>query len=91
MERKKLLSLIKRDEGLKLDFKLKLDLSYETGKKELTKDICAIANSNGQRGYIIVGIQDKTKNIIGIKKDEMFKEEQIQQIIINTFQQFLLN
>lgn len=81
MDRKKLLSLIKRDEGLKLDFKLKLDLSNESGKKELAKDICAIANSSGQRGYIVVGIQDKTKNIIGIKKDDMFKEEQIQQII----------
>ena len=81
MEKKKILSLIKRDEGLKLDFKLKLDLSNESGKKELAKDICAIANSSGQRGYIVVGIQDKTKKIIGIKEDEMFKEEQVQQII----------
>ena len=81
MDSKKVLSLIKRNEGLKLDFKLKLDLSNETGKRELTKDICAIANSNGKRGYIVVGIQDKTKKIIGITEDDMFKEEQIQQII----------
>lgn len=81
MEKKKLLSLIRRDEGLKLDFKLKLDLSNEAGKKELTKDICAIANSSGQRGYIVVGIQDKTKKIIGMKEEDMFKEEQVQQII----------
>ncbi|WP_278246598.1 hypothetical protein [Clostridium butyricum] len=32
--------------------KLKLDLSNETRKKELAKDICAKANSNDQRGYI---------------------------------------
>jgi predicted HTH transcriptional regulator len=81
MDIKKLRSLIKKEEGLKLDFKLKLDLSTETGKKELAKDICAIANSNGQRGYIIVGIQDKTKKIIGIQSEDMFKEERIQQII----------
>ena len=81
MDIKKLRSLIKNEEGLKLDFKLKLDLSTETGKKELAKDICAIANSNGQRGYIIVGIQDKTKKIIGIQSEDMFKEERIQQII----------
>lgn len=81
MEKKKVLSLIKRDEGLKLDFKLKLDVSNESGKKELAKDICAIANSSGQRGYIVVGIEDKTKKIIGIKKEDMFKEEQVQQII----------
>ena len=81
MDSKKLLSLIRREEGTKLDFKLKLELFCETGKKELTKDICAIANSGGGRGYIIVGVEDKTKNIIGIQENDMFKEEQIQQII----------
>ncbi|MDR3596066.1 RNA-binding domain-containing protein [Clostridium sp.] len=81
MDSKKLLSLIRKDEGIKLDFKLKLELYYETGKKELTKDICAIANSNGGRGYIIVGIEDKTKEIIGIEENDIFQEEQIQQIV----------
>ncbi|MFT8350677.1 helix-turn-helix domain-containing protein [Clostridium saccharoperbutylacetonicum] len=81
MDSKKLLSLIKKDEGIKLDFKLKLELYYETGKKELTKDVCAIANSNGGRGYIIVGIEDKTKKIVGLEDEDLFKEEQIQQII----------
>ena len=81
MDSKKLLSLIKREEGTKLDFKLRLELQYETGKKELTKDICAIANSSGGRGYIVVGIEDKSKKIIGLQEDDMFKEEQIQQIV----------
>lgn len=81
MDLKKLNSILKKEEGPKLDFKLRLELWNETGKKELSKDVCAIANSKGGRGYIIVGIQDKTKNILGIKKEEMFKEEQIQQII----------
>lgn len=81
MDSKKILSLIRKDEGIKLDFKLKLELYYETGKKELTKDICAIANSSGGRGYIIVGIEDKTKKIIGIEENDLFQEEQIQQIV----------
>lgn len=81
MDSKRLLSLIKKDEGTKLDFKLKLELYYETGKKELTKDICAIANSSGGRGYIIVGVEDKTKKIIGIEDSYIFQEEQIQQIV----------
>jgi len=81
MNSKKLLYLIKKQEGTKLDFKLRLELYNETGKKELTKDICAIANSNGGRGYIIVGIGDKTKEVVGIQEDDMFHEEQIQQII----------
>ncbi len=81
MDLKKLKSLLKREEGPKLDFKMRLELWNETGKKELAKDVCAIANSKGGRGYIIVGIEDKTKRIIGLKKDEIFKEEQVQQII----------
>ncbi len=81
MDIKKLNSLIKKDEGQKLDFKLKLDLWSESGKKEFVKDICAIANSKGGRGYIIVGIRDKSKRIEGIKKDDMFSEEQVQQIV----------
>ena len=48
MDIKKLKSLIKRQEGTKLDFKLKLSLQYESGKKELAKDVCAIANSKGE-------------------------------------------
>lgn len=81
MDIKKLYSLIQKDEGQKLDFKLKLDLWSESGKKEFVKDICAIANSKGGRGYIIVGIRDKSKRVEGIRKDDMFSEEQIQQII----------
>jgi len=81
MNSKKLLDLIKKQEGTKLDFKLRLELYNETGKKELTKDVCAIANSNGGRGYIIVGVGDKTKEVVGIQEDDMFHEEQIQQIV----------
>lgn len=80
MDTKKVSVLLKRDEGTKLDFKQRMDILIESGKKELAKDICAIANSRGGRGYIIIGVEDKTKRIIGIDASE-FKEEQIQQII----------
>ncbi|PRR83032.1 helix-turn-helix domain-containing protein [Clostridium vincentii] len=81
MDTRKLLSLIKRGEGPKLDYKVKLELWTESGKKELAKDISAIANSKGGRGYLIVGIEDKSKEAIGVKEEETFKEEQVQQII----------
>ena len=81
MDNKKLLSLIKRGEGPKLDYKVRLELWTESGKKELAKDISAIANSKGGRGYLIVGIEDKNKEAIGVKEEESFKEEQVQQII----------
>lgn len=80
MNKKKFFSLLKSNEGVKLDFKLQLDLTIETGKKELAKDICALANSKGGRGYLIIGIEDKTKRIVGIDKDSI-TEEQIQQIV----------
>lgn len=80
MDSKKISILLKRDEGTKLDFKQKIDISMESGKKELAKDICAIANSRGGRGYLIIGVEDKTKKIIGINVVD-FKEEQLQQIV----------
>ncbi len=80
MDRKRLETLIKRDEGTKLDFKQKIDLEIESGRKELAKDVCAIANSRGGRGYIIIGIEDKTKSIVGLE-GKGYNEEQIQQII----------
>ena len=80
MDTKKIKILLKKDEGTKLDFKQKIDTLTESGKKELAKDVSAIANSRGGRGYIIIGVEDKTKKIIGINDFDL-KEEQIQQII----------
>jgi predicted HTH transcriptional regulator len=81
VDSKRLLSLIKKEEGVKLDFKLKLSLQSEGNKKELAKDVCAIANSRGGRGYIIIGVEDKSKEIIGVNESEIIKEEQVQQIV----------
>jgi predicted HTH transcriptional regulator len=81
MEKKKLFKLINKEEGPKLDFKQMLELDTESSKKELAKDICAIANSRGGRGYIIIGIEDKTKRIIGVEAGSLPNEEQLQQVV----------
>lgn len=80
LDESKLVSLLKQEEGPKLDFKACLSLYTDGERKELTKDVIAIANSRGGRGYIIFGVEDKTKRIIGINPQD-FKEEQMQQII----------
>jgi predicted HTH transcriptional regulator len=80
MDIKRMETLIKRDEGTKLDFKQRIELELESGRKELAKDVCAIANSRGGRGYIVIGVEDKTKRIIGMEGNT-YTEEQIQQII----------
>ncbi|WAM31092.1 RNA-binding domain-containing protein [Caldicellulosiruptor naganoensis] len=80
MDKYKLKALLESDEGPKLDFKSKLSLETESEKKELVKDVIAIANSRGGRGYIIFGVEDKTKRIVGINDDNI-TEEKIQQTI----------
>lgn len=78
----KLKSLLKQGEGPKLDYKEKIDISMESGKKELVKDVIAIANSQGGRGHLIIGVKDKTRTIIGIDSSNL-NEERIQQIVSN--------
>ena len=83
MNEKKLRSILKKEEGPKLDFKLTVDFLTESGKKEFAKDVCAIANSKGGRGYIIIGIKDKNKEVIGVDNKDPYLEERIQRIIIS--------
>jgi ATP-dependent DNA helicase RecG len=80
MDADRIKQFLKRKEGPKLDFKQILNLNTESEKKELTKDVIAIANSRGGRGYILFGVEDKTKRVIGVDPSG-FSEEQIQQII----------
>lgn len=80
MDAQRILSLIRKGENTKLDFKLKLSTDTESSKKELAKDVSAIANSKGGRGFILFGIEDKTREVVGIDINE-FKEERIQQVI----------
>lgn len=79
----KLRQLLKNDEGFKLDFKLKLSLELESEKKEFVKDVIAIANTAGGRGYIIFGVEDQTRRIVGLEEIPEHVEERIQQIIAN--------
>jgi ATP-dependent DNA helicase RecG len=78
----RLKQLLSREEDEKLDFKAELKITTEGEKKELVKDVTAIANSRGGRGYILYGVEDKTKSILGIDVGDCL-EEQIQQIIYN--------
>ncbi len=80
MDKQKIKALLKQHEGPKLDFKAKLDLSTESGKKELAKDVLAIANTQGGRGHILIGVEDKTKVIIGTDPAD-YSEERIQQVL----------
>lgn len=82
MDTCKLMALLKKEEGPKLDFKAKINLKTYGEKKEFVKDVIAMANSRGGRGYIIFGVEDKTKKVLGINPKD-YKEERIQQVIYN--------
>lgn len=83
MNLNKLRQLLNSDEGFKLDFKLKLSFDLESERKEFVKDVIAIANTPGGRGYIIFGIEDQTRRIVGLEDIPEHMEERIQQIIAN--------
>ena len=80
MELNKFERLLKKEEHSKLDFKEEFHIKTENEKKELAKDVIAMANTKGGRGYIIFGVEDETKKITGIDPS-LFHEETIQQII----------
>lgn len=82
MDGQKLRQLLAMEEGPKLDFKAELHLSTESEKKELVKDVIAIANSRGGRGYILFGVEDKSRRLLGLE-EPLLQEERIQQIIYN--------
>ncbi|MGL4345790.1 MAG: AlbA family DNA-binding domain-containing protein [Cellulosilyticaceae bacterium] len=81
MNQQKVKQLLQKEEGFKLDFKLKLMIEQDSDKRELVKDVIAMANTPGGRGYILYGIQDHTKKIVGIEQIPENVEERLQQII----------
>lgn len=80
MNLQKLEYLLTRQEGSKLDFKAEVDITTQSGKKELAKDIIAMANSHGGRAYIVIGVRDKTKELLGLTSEQL-NEERIQQVL----------
>jgi len=78
-------------ETRKVDLKRELLLSDRTKQAELAKDICALANTSGGTGYLIIGVldaKDRTSDdpatyIIGISYDEDELQRQIQQVLSN--------
>ncbi len=76
----KLEELLNHGESEKLDYKLEFKLELESSKKEFAKDVCAIANSKGGRGYIIFGIRDKIKEVVGVTT-KVYDEERVQQLV----------
>ena len=74
----RLKQLIAKSEKSKVDFKATLILNGH-GKQEFAKDVSSIANTSGNTGYLIIGVNNNRK-VIGINQNSI-KEEQLQNII----------
>ncbi len=70
--------LLEMDEGETLDFKEWYPLETRSERKELAKDLCALANTSG--GYIVVGVRDGTWERVGIDPDA-FDKDRIHQVV----------
>lgn len=81
MDVAKLKKLLAQKEGPKLDYKLAMPLASDTHKKEIAKDVLALANTPGGRGYLVIGVQDKTRALVGVDPAD-YPEEKIQQILL---------
>lgn len=51
--------IVQGNEGRKVDLKLQIDLSKPAGRAEFAKDVSAMANTPGGRGYLVIGVLDK--------------------------------
>lgn len=70
-----------RTERNYFDFKQTIDISSEAGRGKLLKSIVAFANANRQNpAFIIVGIEDGTRSILGA---EEIDDVRLQQLICN--------
>ncbi len=76
-------NLLQKDENRTLEFKEEFP-----SKLKLIKTIIAFANGSG--GIILIGIKDKTKEIIGINDDPLQIEEKIQNMVYDNIRPIII-
>ena len=78
MNQEKLLLLLSKGEGSRIEWKQQINVTGERAKEEFIKDLIAMANTPHGDGYIVYGITD-TGQVMGIPKKKKL-EESLQQI-----------
>jgi hypothetical protein len=79
MNQEQLARLLAQEESVNLEFKESLDLDSNYNKANFLREVLSLANSPIQTGYLVIGIEDKSKDVVGI---EGITEEQIQQVVV---------
>lgn len=78
MRAEELKELLKQDESTYLEYKSSIDLDSKEGKAKFLKEVLSLANSLQGHAYLVIGVEDKKKTILGA---EGVSEEQIQGVI----------
>lgn len=77
MKKGDVLRLIKTGEGARIEFKQELKIASDPEKSEFAKDLSAMANTEGETGYIIFGVNDD-KQVLGVTRKRGIEESLIQ-------------
>lgn len=88
-EKEKILSLIlEARETPDVDFKR--DFYDKLCQSDLPKDVCAFANSISNKDkYIIFGVKDETREVVGIDADTFLEQDKIDEYIAKTIEPFI--
>lgn len=71
-----------------VDFKR--DFYDKLSQSDLPKDVCAFANSiSNEDKYIVFGVDDKTREIVGINEEEFIGQDSIDEYISRTIEPFV--
>lgn len=81
--------ILQKRESAKVDFKTTIDLSSGKGKSELAKDVCAIANTPGEQGFLIFGIQEHRNDIQIVGFQPSMTEDEFERQIIQVLENFI--
>ena len=81
--------ILKKRESAKVDFKMTIDLSSGKGKSELVKDVCAIANTPGEQGFLIFGIREYRDDIRIEGFQPSMTEDEFERQIIQALENFI--
>lgn len=76
-EKEKILGfIVEAKETPCVDFKR--DFYEKLSQSDLPKDVCAFANSiSNEDKYIVFGVEDKTREIVGINEEEFIGQDSI--------------
>lgn len=71
-----------------VDFKR--DFYAKLSQSDLPKDVCAFANSvSNEDKYIVFGVEDETREIVGINEEEFLGQDSIDEYISRTIEPFV--